>query len=155
MMETDVRIEWLVLADAAEVVGGKLYMLGGGWERINVRTGFPFDHKMAVAVSVLVPWNRTNEKHALRLELVDEDGKVLVPIDGQFEIGRPPGAIQGQMQRVLVAFGIGFKIERAGTYSINGFIDGQHRGVTPFHVVQAPGTPAKKAPPPQPPAPGP
>ena len=52
------------------------------------------------------PWDRANEEHRFKLELVDADGyPVLVPsaeggevaltIEGQFEIGRPPGVKPG------------------------------------------------------------
>ena len=30
------EVDWLILADSAQVTGGKLYMLGGGWDRLTV-----------------------------------------------------------------------------------------------------------------------
>ena len=65
----------MMLADAAQEVGGKLYILGGGWSV----TG-PMPTPMAIALKIEVPWDRTNEKHELLLELLDEDGNpVRVP----------------------------------------------------------------------------
>jgi len=64
-----------MLADSAQEVGGKLYILGGGWSI----TG-PDPVPMAIALKLEVPWDRTNEQHSLLLELVDEDGNpVIVP----------------------------------------------------------------------------
>jgi hypothetical protein len=57
-----------MLADAAQVVAGKLYVLGGGWSRIV--PGGPF----AVYGKIDVPWHLRKEEHTLRLELVDTDG---------------------------------------------------------------------------------
>ena len=45
----------MMLADAAQQVGGKLYILGGGWST----TGSP-TAPMAVAIKIEVPWDRTN-----------------------------------------------------------------------------------------------
>jgi hypothetical protein len=61
------------LADAAQVVGGKHYVLGGGWSRIV--PGAPF----AVYGTVLIPWNLRTEAHTLQLELVDTDGRPFAP----------------------------------------------------------------------------
>jgi hypothetical protein len=91
----------MMLADAAQEVGGKLYILGGGWSI----TG-PDPVPMAIALKLEVPWDRTNVKHSLLIELVDEDANpIMVPgpaedqvplqVTGEFEAGRPPGVKPG------------------------------------------------------------
>jgi len=87
----------MMLADSAQEVGGKLYILGGGWSI----TG-PDPVPMAIALKLEVPWDRTNEQHSLLLELLDEDGspvmvegpeehgQVPLQVTGDFEAGRPP-----------------------------------------------------------------
>jgi uncharacterized protein DUF6941 len=91
----------MLLADSAQEVGGKLYILGGGWSI----TG-PEPLPMAIALKLEVPWDRTNEQHSLLLELLDEDGspvlvdgadseQVPLQVTGQFEAGRPPGIKPG------------------------------------------------------------
>ena len=88
----------LLLADAAQAVGGKLYVLGGGWSV----TG-PGPVPMALALKIEVPWTEANRTHSITLELLDEDGAPVQPegqpqpvrIEGQFEVGRPPGLPEG------------------------------------------------------------
>jgi hypothetical protein len=87
----------MLLADAAQEVGGKLYVLGGGWSS----TASPAP-PMAVAVKVEVPWDRSNHKHHWRLALVDADGRPVrlrddrtVEVSGELEVGRPPGLPEG------------------------------------------------------------
>jgi Family of unknown function (DUF6941) len=91
----------MMLADAAQEVGGKLYILGGGWSV----TG-PGPAPMAIALKIEVPWDRTNERHDLLLELIDEDGapvrvssaegeNVPLQVTGALEVGRPPGIKPG------------------------------------------------------------
>jgi hypothetical protein len=91
----------MMLADAAQEVGGKLYILGGGWSI----TG-PDPLPMAIALKLEVPWDRTNEQHSLLIELLDDDGNpvlvegpeedaVPLQVTGEFEAGRPPGIKPG------------------------------------------------------------
>jgi hypothetical protein len=92
----------MMLADSAQEVGGKLYILGGGWSIAG-----PEPAPMAIALKLEVPWDRTNEQHSLLIELLDEDGnpvlvdggehdeQVPVQVTGQFEAGRPPGVKPG------------------------------------------------------------
>ena len=60
------EIEWLILAEAAQVVGQKLYLLGGGWDRLSIAKT-PMYYNMAVAASFKVPWNETNVKHSFEI----------------------------------------------------------------------------------------
>src|SRR5580704_826372 len=67
----------IMLADAAQECGGKLFILGGGWSV----TG-PLIPPMAVALKIDVPWDQANRPHHWRLELVTEDGEP-VELEGQ------------------------------------------------------------------------
>jgi hypothetical protein len=72
----------VLVADAAEVVDGKLYLLGAGWDEVPG----PLLRRTAVAVVVDVPW-RTDPVAVLQLDirLEDADGRP-VPAPG---LGRP------------------------------------------------------------------
>jgi hypothetical protein len=91
---------FLFLCDFAESINGKLYVQGGGWSRIGF-TGEPLT--IFVAGKVFVPWNRTNQKTALRLALLNADGQPVtvddqgtaVEVTGEFEAGRPAGLMEG------------------------------------------------------------
>lgn len=92
----------LLLADYAQVAEGKLTVVGGGWSM----TG-PEPAPFGIAVLVHVPWDQANQKHTLRLELLDADGgPVTMPTDAgdepivflddaPFEVGRPAGLKPG------------------------------------------------------------
>jgi hypothetical protein len=93
---------WLV--DAADLVGGKLYVLGGGWSGAVV-----VEPQLALTVaSVLaVPWHMTNRTLNLLLELLSEDGVTVqtdegepVEARGELQVGRPPDARPGTFQNV-------------------------------------------------------
>jgi len=90
----------MLLADAAQAVGGKLYILGGGWSLIG-----PEPSPIAFAIKIEVEWTEANIRHQLHLALYDEDGQPVsisspageqpVEIKSHFEVGRPPGLQQG------------------------------------------------------------
>jgi hypothetical protein len=93
----------MLLSDYAQVADGKLTVVGGGWSL----TG-PEPVPFGIALLIQVPWDRANQRHLMRLELVDADGQpVLVDSDEEgeqpivffddlpFEVGRPPGLKPG------------------------------------------------------------
>jgi hypothetical protein len=133
-------VEWLILADAAQVVGAKLYLLGGGWDRLTVNKEFPVNQRCALALSIIVPWNETNRKHSFEVEIISEDNvteetKSLVKAGGQFEVGRPPGIRQGQEQRFQIAIDMTLRIEEAGTKTVIARIEGEEKRKLEFTVV--------------------
>ena len=144
------QMEWLILADSAQVVGGKLYLLGGGWDRITVNNQFPVQQRMAVALSVKVPWNETNQKRTFEVEILSENRdtdelKSLMKAAGQFELGRPPGVGPGQDQRFQLALDITLGIEAAGRKIVVARIEGLEIGRTEFVVISGAAPPRNLA----------
>jgi hypothetical protein len=103
----------LLLADAAQAVEGKLYILGGGWSL----TG-PAPTPFAIAMYLQVPWDQTNTEHQFRLGLLDADGHPVMAriddeneaplvIEGSFEVGRPPGIRPGTPIDMPMAISVG------------------------------------------------
>ena len=116
----------LLLCDFAEALNGKLYVMGGGWTRLTlaVPPGQEPKADMSLGVTVEVPWNRTNESLRLKLRLVTEDGKPCldadnkpVSVDGEFEVGRPPGIRRGIPQIIVLAVRVTDVILVAGGYT--------------------------------------
>lgn len=134
------EVEWLILADSAEVVGNKLYLLGGGWDVLSVGTGFPVEQRCAVALAIKVPWNETNQKHTVEVEGLSEqpsteEPKTMFKVEGQFEVGRPTGIRPGQDQRIQLAIAVSLKLEGPGTNVIVARIEGQEMRRIHFNVV--------------------
>jgi uncharacterized protein DUF6941 len=101
----------MLLCDRAQVAEGKLFVLGAGWNVVGA--GFPFPCEVAVLIEV--PWTATNEKHDFVLTLRNEDGELVdrgdgngIEIQGQFEVGRPPGVKPGSAinQNMVFKFGM-------------------------------------------------
>jgi hypothetical protein len=116
-------IDYLLLADGAQVQNGKLYVLGGGWERLQFET-FPQTIPVGIALGVRVPWGETNRKHAFSIRGLSADGEELFKGEGEFELGRPPGLPAGQSQIFQVAVQLPLPVPAPGHYSVEATIDG-------------------------------
>ena len=138
IMDTATTVEWLILADAAEVVGNKLYMIGGGWDRLTINSQ-PARHRMSVALAFRVPWTGTNQRHTFRLDMSDEDGNVAANVDGTFEVGRPPGIPQGQAQLTQLVVNIEATFQKFGAYAITARVNNSQERSIRFNVTLGPG----------------
>ncbi len=89
---TQLEIDFMILADGAQAVGGKLFMLGGGWTNLLVpQLPGPPQAPFAIALGITVPYSLTNRRFAFALELVDADGqRVGELLTAELEQGRPP-----------------------------------------------------------------
>jgi hypothetical protein len=68
----------MLLCDFAEEVGGKLYIMGGGWSRLK-RPRVPTT--MCLAVNLSISWGEVEAVHKLKAELVTSDNET-VTLDG-------------------------------------------------------------------------
>jgi len=125
------KVTTLLLCDHAEAVLGKLYINGGGWNL----TG-PQPVPSAVAVLIEVPWDQTNTKHRVLIELLDVDGESVeveqpdgssepVKAESMLEVGRPPGVKPGTAQNAALAVNVGpLPLEPGSQYVSRLSIDG-------------------------------
>jgi hypothetical protein len=117
-----------MLADSAQAVNGKLYVLGGGWS--NQWGMAPF----AIAGKVEVPWNQATSPHTFRLELLDADGQLVdaptaegnepLVIEDKFSTGVPPGATPGYPTDFVLAINFAPLPLDEGRYEWRFTIDG-------------------------------
>ena len=121
----------ILLADAAQAIDNKLYVLGGGWSV----TG-PEPSPSALAIALKVPWDEANQRHELRVELLDSDGHPItlgseeasqgVVVESHFEVGRPPGLRPGTPIDLAFAINLGpMPLPPAGRYEWRLSIDGE------------------------------
>lgn len=132
-----------LLCDAAQAVGDKLYVLGGGWSYV-----WPAESRapvmIAIAVHLSIPWSMANQRLSLDARLVTEDGEQVeqefgdVRAEGQIEAGRPAGIRQGAP--LAVAFALQFPGLRLdyGGYLWEISIDGSVLSRLPFQVAEPP-----------------
>jgi hypothetical protein len=127
------EIEFLLLADAVENVNGKLYVMGGGWDRFG-SSNYPTIARLGIAASVLVPREVAKKMQRLRLQFhfgsLASPSAVSMDLAAQVETINPPGYVQSDVQRVFVVVNGNFPLPQPGKYEIRAQLpDGQEKAV--------------------------
>jgi hypothetical protein len=132
------RTDFLVMADKAEAINGKLYMIGGGFDSVAT-TAIPGMAAYDLAFGFLVEYGETNEPHEFSIQLKDaDDNDVLPALGGRIEVGRPAGMDPGQEQRVIVVLQGPFPVPAIGAFKWVPRLDGEDGPPTRFRVTMAP-----------------
>lgn len=134
-----ISLDYLLVADGADAVGGKLYLLGGGWDRLKVpQLPGPPAVPFSVAVGINVPWSLTNRKLGFSVDVLDADGGEVGQLaGGEFEVGRPPGMRAGTSQRFQITVPAQPQFSADGRYVIQCSVDGEVLGHTAIEVTAA------------------
>lgn len=127
-----------MLADGAQQgPSGKLYILGGQWDRLTVPS-FPAQHPtMALVLVMRVEYSEALDHHQLEVELtLDGQGKD-AKATAQFVTGHAPGQVRGTPSFVPLALTFNnLLFEIPGRYEWVIRADGEVRGRVPIEVVQ-------------------
>ena len=120
------QVEFAFIADAVQAVAGKLYVIGGGWDTLFVRS-FPARHPtMGIGVRVRVPWSDVDE-FSLSVDLVDEDGTSLFKgrtLTQRIKVVRAIGMPVGGDMGVVRAFTFNnLTFPKSGGYSFRLLVD--------------------------------
>ena len=129
-------VELLILADHVEVVHGKLYMMGGGWENITVHD-FESPVTLNLAVSVLVPWNATNRQHTISVAVQDADAETVANVEGNIVAGRPAHIEHGSTQRSMMSMILPVLFPAPGTYVITASVNEEIGKRLTFRAIAA------------------
>jgi hypothetical protein len=119
------QLDFLLLADKAEAINGKLYSLGAGVHGIGM-TEVPGIATFDLAVGLLVDYPETSDTHRLTLSMETADNKAVVgPIELPFATGRPPGLPPGDAVPFTLVVQGPFPIPGEGAYQWVVTVDGQ------------------------------
>jgi hypothetical protein len=134
-----VRLTVAMLADSAQVAGGKLYVLGGAFDTVNARAFPALVRSLAVVLVAEVQPADRNRDLPIGMRLLDEDGAPLgVESKGMMRVGEPTTLPAGAASLVpLVASFLGIRFPRAGGYVFVVDHDGQELGRISFRVREA------------------
>lgn len=113
----------MIIADYADIVNGKLYLMGGGWDTFYAKEA-PSQVRLAIAVGVLVGWDETNVPLTVNVFVEDDDGKQMAKIEGQMQVGRPAGLPPGSRQLSQMAANITMTLPAFGGYRVRVAADG-------------------------------
>jgi hypothetical protein len=141
-----VRLDWMMLANYAEVApNGLVYVAGGSWDTTTVHQPLPPeapDEIVAVlqghlVARILFHVTETEREHGFQLTVLDEDGGEVARFESATWVARVPGLPPSWDHGVNLALGLsGVGLPRFGLYTLALQVDGQHLGDRPFRAVQ-------------------
>jgi hypothetical protein len=140
------HVNCFILADGAQEAGGKLYVLGGGWNQVMLpQVPGPLPN-LAIAALLGVPWNDTNTPILFELFLVHEDDALdAAPlVSGTLTAGRPPGATPGEEIPIPLAMNLNnLLFEKTGGFAFVLRCNGEELARAKFRVEVTLGLPTQ------------
>ncbi|MBK8575253.1 MAG: hypothetical protein IPN90_06080 [Elusimicrobia bacterium] len=134
------KIEVFALCDAATEGGGKLNLLGAF--DVMSASSLPLIHP-SCAVAIRIRFKRIESgAHRVKLDMVDEDGRHVVPAFETTVDIRPEEGVESAVANLLLNFQQ-LRFEKFGRYSIDLAIDGRQEGSLPVYIRQSP-SPAER-----------
>ena len=141
VLEDQPYVEFLLLTDRSEAINGKLYLMGGGWDRLWVGD-FGQPHDISFAVGVVVPWSATHGEHRLTIIMTNDDETEVGSAQVGFRAGASAQMERTESQKVLAAMTMQPRIERPGTYTLRAMVNDdmspERSRSTVFYVKQRP-----------------
>lgn len=124
-----IEIDFVILADFAQAVQGKLNLVGGGWN-LHHATQYPSNLLLGLGIGVLVPWSETNRTQTLRFEIKKSEGAKVMEGKGDYIVGREITTPAGMTQRVTLGISGPVQLPEPGTYEVIVTTAGTEKRVT-------------------------
>ena len=132
------KVELLAVCDAATDSGGKLNMLGV-YDTIGAPK-VPAVHPRCAIVLKLRFERIERGEHKLKLNIIDEDGKpVIPPLEAPLNVQFPNAQHSATAQMILDLHNL--KFSRFGQFAIDLAIDGRQEASIPLFIRQVGGAP--------------
>jgi hypothetical protein len=134
------RLTTGLLADAAAVENGKLFVHGGGWDRITVAQLPAIHPSLALVLVFQVEYDEALRDLDVTIDLVDEDQQPSgVHITGVLNVGHAPRTKRGAPTFVPQAITIQqLELGHAGRFRFRITSSGEELGNVPFEVHHQP-----------------
>jgi hypothetical protein len=149
--DTDIRVLAFFPSDHAATVGGKLYVNGGYWTKLNFPS-YPQVIPLSLVAVFDVPFREYHEDHVMQIGLEDSDRKPYdFDVQGSFRVGADPELRYGDPTLVPLAATVNVQIERAGDFAFTLKLDKKDVARYPFRAAQIALPVQFEVPPPEPP----
>ena len=134
------EVEFAFLADAAQAINNKLYVLGGGFDRIFAER-FPAIHpNIAFVLKLKLHSTEAERQHSLEIELWNPDGqRIGGSLSAVFTAQRHQEDPAQPIFVQLVLNIANLALPAPGDYDFHVIINREHRKAVPLSVRQVPG----------------
>ncbi len=132
------RSLFLILSDIAQVVEGKLYMLGGAWNQLTTTT-LPTNRSYSIAIGLEPDPEEFGQRHTLRLALAHAGDGIETEVGhGEFQIGALADAQEQIGPRVVAALPVTLSLHQTGLFHVKLYVNGSELDLVPFSLEHRP-----------------
>ncbi len=132
------EIDFAFLADSAEAVNGKLYIMGGAIDTIWGKQA-PLSHAhLSFVLKLIFDVAEIGRKHKLEIQIMDEDGTIITNVGGDLEMpAKNPNLPKGWRQSFSTVLNFqNLNFLKFGNYSFNVLINNSSLKSIPLRVAQ-------------------
>ena len=132
------EVDFAFLADSAEAVNGKLYVIGGAIDTIWGRQ-VPLIHPhLAFVLRLIFDVAEIGRKHKLEIQIMDEDGAITAQLGGDLEIpAKNPNLPKGWRQGFATVLNFqNLNFVKFGSHSFNILVNNSSLKSIPLQVAQ-------------------
>ena len=131
------EVDFAFLSDSAELVEGKIYVLGGGIDTLWAPQ-VPSVYTLTCVLKLTFDVAEIGRKHKLEIHIIDEDGKSIANVGADLEIpGKSPDLPKGWRQSFATVLKFqNLKLPKFGTYSFNIVVNNTSLKSIPLRLTQ-------------------
>ena len=134
------EVDFAFLADAAEAVNGKIYVIGGAFDTIWANSA-PLNHPhLSFIAKLLLSPAELGRHHQIELKIVNEDGKTAAPpITAQLNVAKNENLQRGWKQGHIFVLNFGnLRFENFGDYSFEIVVNNSSLKNVALHIAKRP-----------------
>jgi hypothetical protein len=132
------EVDFAFLADSAEAVNGKIYVIGGAIDTVWAKQ-IPSTHShLSFVLRLKFDGAEIGRKHKLEIQIMDEDGGIVGNLVGELEIpSKNPNLPKGWQQASVAVLNFqNLKFLKFGDYSFNILVNNSCLKSIPLRVAQ-------------------
>lgn len=132
------EVDFAFLADSAEAVEGKLYVMGGAFDTIWAKTLPTIHPRLSFVMRLVFSPAETGRVHQMEVSIMDGDGKRLQTVGGPLELkDRNPHLPAGVRPSLLTVLNfVNLKFEKFGSYSFEIVFNNTSGKSVPLRIAQ-------------------
>ena len=132
------RVDYAFLAEGAESVNGKIYIVGGGFDTIWTEKVPIIYPKLSFVLKIIFDAAEIGRSHKLEIQIIDEDGGNVATVGGDLTIHKKsPDLPKGWEQGITSVLNfVNLKFSKIGSYSFNIVVNNSSLKSIPLRIAQ-------------------
>ena len=133
------KLDFAFLADTAEVINGKLYVMGGAFDTLWLPSKPFIQPRLSLVMKIEFSPNELDRTHKLEIILMNADGKKMATVNGEVRLSRNPKSQPGYPDNFISVINFNnLKFDDYGDYSFDVMANDTSLKSIPLRVVPTP-----------------